>query len=129
MRRLKRWIAALSMLVLAFAQAATSAHACAVLNPASPSVARATQSESMMPADCPEMAKQANSTVNLCSSHCFADQQVDAQTDAPAALLAPQPALLIQLSDPFVPTATAALSLLPIAAAPPPRLRFSRFLI
>jgi hypothetical protein len=116
------------MLVLAFAQAVTSAHACTGLNPASPPVAQATQS-GMMPADCPEMAKQADSTVNLCLSHCFADQQVDAQADAPCATVAPQPALLIHLSDPYVPTATASLSLLPIVAAPPPQLRFSRFLI
>jgi hypothetical protein len=122
-------IAALMMLVLAFAQAVTVAHACPVPHPGSPWVAQAVQAESTMPADCQEMAKQADSTVNLCLSHCFVDQQVDAQADAPSATVAPRPALLVHLSDPYVPTATAALSLLPIAAAPPPQLRFRRFLI
>ncbi len=117
------------MLVLAFAQAVTAAHACPALSPGSPSVAQTAQSDSTMPADCPEMVKQANSTVNVCVSHCFADQQVAAQADAPAALVAPQPALLVHVTDPYIPTAAAVDLLLPIFAAPPPQLRFSRFLI
>ncbi len=129
MRRPRRFIAALLMLVLAFAQAVTAAHACPVLDPASPSPAQAAQSEATMLADCPEMAKRANSTVNVCVSHCFADQQVDAQADAPAALVAPQPALVVDLTDPYVPTLATALSLLPVIAAPPAQLRFARFLI
>ena len=129
MRRPRRLIATLLMFFLAFAQAVTAAHACPVLNPGSLVAAQTAQSESAMPADCPEMAKQANSTVNVCVLHCFADQQVDAQADAPVAMVAAQPALLVHLPDSYVPTVTAALSLLPLIAAPPPQLRFARFLI
>ena len=117
------------MFSLGFAQAVTVAHACPILNPASLPIAPTVQSEPAMPADCAEMAKQAQSTVNVCISHCFAGSQVDAQPDAPTALVAPQPALLVDVSDPWVPNVTAALSLQPVIAAPPPRLRFSRFLI
>jgi len=112
---------------LAFAQVVTAGHACPMLGRASPSLAQVAQT---MPADCPQMAKQAGSTINVCVGHCFADEQVDAPANVPAALVAPQPALRVHLPD--IPVATVVVArLLPPSpsAAPPPQLRFSRFLI
>jgi hypothetical protein len=75
------------------------------------------------------MAKHAGSSANLCESHCFAGQQVNAQADAPMALAAPQSPLTVRVADPFV--AVPALLSAPwaISAAPPPLLRFGRLLI
>lgn len=129
MRRPRRLIAALLALALAFAQAVAAAHACPTLDPDSSPMAQATQANAAMPADCPEMAKQANSSVNACWSHCYADPQVDAYDYAPAPLVAPQTALLVQLAYPDIPTRVSTQWLLPVIAAPPPQLCFSRFLI
>jgi hypothetical protein len=128
-RRLRRLIAVFLVFILGFAQAVTVAHACPILNPASLPIAPTVQSEPAMPADCAEMAKQAQSTVNVCLSHCFAGPQVDAQPDAPTALVAPQPPLLVDVGSPCAPNVSAARSLQLIIAGPPPQLRFSRFLI
>ena len=117
------------MSVLAFAQVATAAHACTILNPSSHLPAKVAQLDQAMPADCAGMAKQSNSTVNVCESHCFAIPQIDAQADAPVASAAAQPALTVRLLDPFVSVPTSASVLSPISAAPPPLLRFSRLLI
>lgn len=128
-RRPRRLIAAVSALILVFAQAVTAAHACSTLDPISAPMAQATQVDAAMPADCPAMARQANSSVNTCWAHCYADPQVDAHDYAPAPLVAPQTALLVRLADPGLPNLVPAQWLLPVMAAPPPQLRFSRFLI
>lgn len=128
-RRPRRLIAAVLTLILAFAQAVTAAHACPTLDPSSAPMAQATQVDAAMPADCREMAKQANSSVNTCWEHCYAGPQVDAHDYAPAPLVAPQTALLVRLADPGLPNLVPAQRLLPVIAAPPPQLRFSRFLI
>ena len=117
------------MLILAFAQAVTAAHACPTLDPSSAAMAQASQLDAAMPADCPEMAKRANSPVNICWTHCYAGPQVDAHDYAPAPLVAPQTALLVRLADPALPNLVPAQWLPPVIAAPPPQLRFSRFLI
>ena len=122
-------MAALLTLVLAFAQAVTAAHACPTLDPGSLPLAQATQVNAAMPADCPEMAKQANSPTTICWSHCSGDPQVDGHAYAPAPLVAPQTALLVQIADPDIPTLAPGQWLLPVIAAPPPQLRFRRFLI
>jgi hypothetical protein len=80
-------IAAVSALILVFAQAVTAAHACSTLDPISAPMAQATQVDAAMPADCPAMARQANSSVNTCWAHCYADPQVDAHDYAPAPLV------------------------------------------
>lgn len=116
------------MLILAFAQAVTAAHACPTLDPSSRPIAQASQLDAAMPADCPEMAKRANSPVNICWAHCHAGPQVDAHDYAPAPLVAPQTALLVRLADLILPHRVPA-QWLPVIAAPPPQLRFSRFLI
>ena len=128
MRR-RPWIATLLMSVLVFAQVATAAHACAILNPSSHPPAQIAQPDQAMLADCAGMAKEANSTVNVCESHCFAIPQIDAQADVPVASSAVQPALTVRLVDPFVSLPTSASALSPISAAPPPLLRFRRLLI
>jgi hypothetical protein len=128
-RRPRRLIAAVSALILVFAQAVTAAHACSTLDPNATPMPQASQVDAAMPADCPEMAKPANSPVNICWSHCHAGPQVDAQDYVPAPLVAPQTALLVRLADPGLPNLVPAQWLLPVMAAPPPQLRFSRFLI
>lgn len=129
MRRPRRLIAALLTLILAFAQAVTAAHACPTLDPGSAPLAQPTQVNAAMPADCPEMAKQANSPISICWSHCSADPQVDGHDYAPAPLVAPQTALLVRLADLDIPALVPAQWLLPVIGAPPPQLRFRRFLI
>ena len=82
-----------------------------------------------MPADCPEMAKQSGSTLNVCLAHCDFGQQVDVHTDAPTAAIAPQVGLTVRPVRPLIPVDPESLSLIASVAAPPPLLLFSRFLI
>ena len=128
MRR-RAWIATLLMSVLAFAQVATAAHACVILNPSSHPPAQIAQLDQAMPADCADMAKQAGSTVNVCESHCFAGHPVTAQADAPVAVAAPQLPLTVRVVDPFVAVPALVSAPWAISAAPPPLLRFGRLLI
>ena len=130
MRRSRKRIAGLMLLGWLFAQFVAIAHACPALNPATlvasvSSVAITTA----MPTDCAAMAKLADSNANVCQSHCIAGEQVDAQAQAPAAALSPQPALIVRVADPqFVKSADRHAS----AARgndPPATLLFSRFLI
>jgi len=113
--------------VLAFMQVVTAAHACSILNPASqltPSAAA-----QAMPADCAGMAEQTGSTVNVCESHCVGPQQIDAQTDALTAPIAPQPALTVRRPDSCTRALTAAPTFSTVVSARSVLLRFSRFLI
>lgn len=83
-----------------------------------------------MPSDyCADMAKHASSSANLCQSHCFAGQQVNAQADAPMASAAPQSPLTVRVADPFVAVAAPLSAPSAISAAPPALLRFGRLLI
>jgi hypothetical protein len=75
------------------------------------------------------MAAKAGSTVNVCESHCYADQQVYGQADIPAPAIGPQPALIVRLATSDVPASFTGAPLALFVAAPPPHLRFVRFLI
>ena len=127
MRR-RLWIAAIVMWSLAFAQAAAAAHACSMLMSAAPGQAT-TASAQTMPPGCEGMAAQSDSTVNVCQSHCLDGQQAYGQVDIPGAAIAPQPALTVSITEACGPAYFITSSFAPLAAAPPPRLRFSRFLI
>jgi hypothetical protein len=130
-RRRRQWLAVLLMVGLAFAQIITAAHACSILTLASPQgpVQAEPPVGQAMPTDCGEMAKQSDSTINVCVSHCDFGQQVDAHADAPAAAISPQPPLLIRPVGPLIPASGEHWSLPAALAAPPPQLLFSRFLI
>ena len=130
MRRRRQWIVALLIVGLAYAQVVTAAHACTMLAPGSQVPAQASvPADQAMPADCPEMAKQFDSSLNVCLSHCDFGQQVDVHTDVPTAAIAPQVALTIRLAVSHVCTNVDGTTLLASLAAPPPQLLFSRFLI
>jgi len=116
------------MFGLAFAQVVTAAHACPMLAPPAETPAQAA-SDSRAISDCAEMAKKAGSTLNVCQSHCFAVLQVDAQADIPIPAIAPQPALSMRPVVFSISTVIAQSTLASVSAAPPPLLRFSRFLI
>jgi hypothetical protein len=128
LKRRRLWVAALVTWSLVYAQAATAAHACAMLASASPAQAMQTSAQPMPPG-CPEMAKRSGSTANVCQSHCLAGQHVYGQADVPSASIAPQVPLTVRLADEFIPARFTTSSLAPLATAPPPQLRFSRFLI
>jgi hypothetical protein len=115
--------------VLAFAQAMTAAHACPILNPSLNAASAIASEADAMPGDCADMVKYAGSSANLCESHCFAGQQVNAQADAPTALAAPQSPLTVRRVDPFVAMLAPASAPSPVSAAQPPLLRFGRLLI
>ena len=130
MRRSRKRIAGLMLLGWLFAQFVTLAHACPALNPAtSPAIVSSVATPAAMPTDCAEMAKSANSNINICQSHCVAGEQVDTQAQAPAAALSPQPALTVRVADPQL--AKSADRHAPGACGndPPATLLFSRFLI
>lgn len=130
MRRRRQWIAALLMAGLAFAQVVTAVHACSILTLAAQSPVQADSPIGQtMPANCTEMAKQSGSNVNVCESHCVFGQQVDVPTAAPIAATAPTVVLMIRQAAPSVPAGAARSSLVARAAAPPPLLLFSRFLV
>jgi hypothetical protein len=129
MRRHRTWIVAIVMWCLAFAQAATAAHACSMLAIPSPSKVQTVKPPTQpMDAACTGMASQSDSTVNLCASHCVGNDQSNANADVPTAAIAPQPALNVRLSVDCV-RARSSTSLVSPTAAPPPHLRFARFLI
>ena len=127
-RRRRLWIAAIVMWSLAFAQAAAAAHACSMLTSASPEQAAAAGAQAMQ-SGCEGMARQSDATLNVCQSHCFDGQQAYGQVDIPSAAIAPQPALTVRITEACAPTYFITSSFAPLAAAPPPQLRFSRFLI
>jgi hypothetical protein len=127
-RHRRLWVAAVVMWSLAFSQAAAAAHACSMLISASPGQATAASAQAMPPG-CKGMAAQSDSTVNVCQSHCFDGQQSHGQVDVPNASIAPQPALIVRPTEACAPAHFIASSFAPLAAAPPPQLRFSRFLI
>ena len=128
MRQRRLWIVATVMWCLAFTQAAAAAHACAMMLSALPGQSMEANAQPMPP-DCTGMAKQTNSTANICAAHCLDGQQVNGQVDVPGAAIAPQPALTVRVAEPRASASLVASSLLSPSATPPPQLRFSRFLI
>ena len=129
MHRYRLGIAAFEMWGLAFSQAAIAAHACALLSPSGLPAQTAASHVQPMHTDCAGMANQSHSTLNVCLSHCNGSDQSSANADIPTAAVAPQPALSVRLSTVCVTSRAALWSLALPAKAPPPRLRFSRFLI
>jgi hypothetical protein len=117
------------MLGIVFAQIVTVAHACTLAVPASQPAAFGQPADESMPEDCAAMAKRAASTGNVCDSHCAYGQQIDVQSDAPVAAIAPQPALTIAVMSSIVQLPLDAIFLHARSTAPPVSLLFSRFLI
>jgi len=128
MRRNRFWVTAVVMWSLAFTQAAAAAHACSILTgpPAhgGPTIVAHAHSTHSGCA-----TGELGPTVNVCESHCFAGQQVYGEPDVSAPASAPQPALIVRVAGVRFPASLAAASLASLAAAPPPQLRFGRFLI
>ena len=125
MRRHAIWIAALLTLALVFSQALVAAHACPVAEPSAVTALHAHAAVSMP--DCAGMPETADPKGNVCESHCLTGQHVQ-HNDAPSAPVAPLPALTVRVDAPHVVTVDAFTDVHP-RATPPPRLRFSRFLI
>ena len=128
-RRQRRWVAGLVMLGLVFAQIITVAHACTLAVPMSQAIAFNQPADETMPSDCAAMVKRVAVNAKVCDSHCAYGLQIDVQTDAPVAAIAPQPALTVG-----VVSLTVLGSLHPIflharTTAPPVSLLFSRFQI
>ena len=128
-RRQRRWVAGLVMLGVVFAQIVTVAHACTLAVPTSQTVPFVEPADEAMPSDCPAMAKRIAKNATVCDSHCAYGQQIDVQTDAPVAAIAPQPALTVRIVSSIVEPALATIFLPARRTAPPVSLLFSRFLI
>src|SRR5438105_11566207 len=126
LRRQRRWVAALVMLGVVFAQVVTVAHACTLAVPAFQAATLVQPVDDAMPSDCP--AKGA-ANAKVCDSHCAYGQQIDVQGDAPVAAIAPQPALTISVVSPIVRPSLDTIFLHARSTAPPVSLLFSRFLI
>jgi hypothetical protein len=126
-RQQRRWVAILVMLGVVFAQVVTVAHACTLAVPAFQAATLVQPADDTMPSDCP--AKGATTNSNVCDSHCAYGQQIDAQSDAPVAAIAPHPALTIGVVSPIVRPSLGTIFLHARSTAPPISLLFSRFLI
>jgi len=121
-------MAVLAILGLLFAQFVTAAHACTVAFSSPLSVAiMASAVDDAMPSDCAGNAKRTD--VNVCESHCAYGQQIDVQSDAPVAAIAPQPALSARVPPPVVSRSYDAIALHARSTAPPLSVLLSRFLI
>ena len=125
MRRHATWIAALLTLALVFSQALVAAHACPVADFDAVTTLHGHAAASMP--DCSGMPDSGDPIANVCESHCLTGQHAQA-ADAPYPPLAPLPALTVRTDAPRVTAVDAFTDVHPLAA-PPPRLRFSRFLI
>ena len=121
-------VTVLAVLSLLFAQFVTAAHACTVFfSPLLPVAAVATSVDEAMPSDCAGNAELANASV--CESHCAYGHQIDTQSDAPVAAIAPQPALSARVPPPVVSRSYDAIALHARSTAPPLSVLLSRFLI
>ena len=117
------------MLGVLFAQIITAAHACVLVVPVSQAAAFGQPADETMPSDCPEMAKRIAVNAKVCDSHCAYGQQIDVQTDAPVAAIAPQPALNVDVVSMTVLDSLDPIFLHARSTGPPVSLLFSRFLI
>lgn len=128
-RRHRQWVAGLMTVGLVFAQFVTVAHACTLAQPALRAEVTFVQpADQTMPPDCPAMAKSVAANANVCQSHCAYGQQIDVHPDAPAAAIAPQPALTVRVMSPIVQPSLDTMFLHARSTAPPVSLLFSRFL-
>jgi hypothetical protein len=125
LRRHATWIAALLTLALVFSQALVAAHACPVADPAAVNTLHGHAAASIP--DCSGMPDGGDPNANVCESHCLTGQHAQ-PADTPYPPLAPLPALTVRTNAPQVTPVHAFTDVHP-RAAPPPRLRFSRFLI
>jgi hypothetical protein len=118
----------IAVLSLLFAQFVTVAHACTVaFSPSLPVAVVATPVEDAMPSDCAGKAKRTDA--NVCGSHCAYGQQIDTQSDAPVAAIAPHPALTIRVPPQIAPRSFDTIALHARSTAPPLSVLFGRFLI
>ena len=121
-------VAVLAILGFLFSQFVTAAHACTVAFSSPLSVAIvASAVDDAMPSDCAGNAKRTNA--NVCESHCVYGQQIDVQSDAPVAAIAPQPALSARVPQPIAPRSFRTIALHARSTAPPLSILFGRFLI
>jgi hypothetical protein len=119
--------AVLALLSLLFAQFVTAAHACTVaFSPSLPVAIVASAVDDAMPPDCAGNVKRTD--VNVCESHCAYGQQIDFQSDAPVAAIAPQPALTVRVPPQITPRSFDTVGLQARSTAPPLSILFSRFL-
>ena len=120
-------VTVLAILGLLFAQFVAAAHACTVAFSASlPVETVAIPVDDAMPSDCDGSASRANA--NVCESHCTHGQQIDAESDAPVAAIAPQPALTVRVPLPVVLRSFDTTALHARSTAPPLSILLSRFL-
>ncbi len=132
MRIHRRFVVVLMMLGFLFAQIVATAHACPLLAPqADVATQIAAADRASMPADCPAMTAQpdSTSTANACALHCNAGQQIDVQSAALAAPIALQLPLTIRVVELGIPDALATIWFSSLGAAPPLSLLFGHFLI
>jgi len=121
-------VALIAILGLLFAQFVTAAHACTVaFSPPLPVAIVALAVDDAMPSDCAGNAKRTDA--NVCESHCAYGQQIDVQSDAPVAAIAPQPALSARIPLPVASRSYDAIALHARSTAPPLSVLFGRFLI
>jgi hypothetical protein len=128
-RRHRRWVAGLMTIGLVFAQFVTVAHACTFAIPALQAAAIAQPADETMPSDCAAMAKRVAANAKVCEVHCTYGQQIDVQSDAPVAAIAPQTALTVRVMSSIVRPSRDTSFLHARSTAPPVSLLFSRFLI
>jgi hypothetical protein len=117
------------MLGVVFAQIVTVAHACTLAVPMSQAAAIGQPADETMPSDCAAMVKRVAVNAKVCDSHCAYGQQIDVQTDAPVAAIAPQPALTVVVVSPIARRSLDPIFLHARSTAPPVSLLFSRFLL
>jgi hypothetical protein len=128
-RQRKKRTAWLALLGFVLAQMAAAAYACATVPDRQRSIAPERGEASAMMAHCSGMAEETAALPNLCQAHCQASHQIDSQLQAPAAAMAPPPALTVTLSDTGILASAEPFLLRPFGAAPPPSILFSRLLI
>ena len=124
LRRYRRLLAAVLACMLAFAGVVTAAHACTLAANVPPDAVWAAEP---MP-DCAEAAPAADAAASTCEAHCVAGQSLEAQSHAPVALTAPQPALRIEVVHGPVHAMLARANLRSLEATPSPLVRFTRLL-
>ena len=127
LKRRRTLIGAVALWSLVFCQAAMAAHACMISASGSPHAMA--QGDTSMPAGCAGMADRSGSTANTCEGHWIGVHQVQGSADLVGPVVAP-PALVVRSNEPRISSSCVTVKLFaPRAAAPPPLLRYCRFLI
>jgi hypothetical protein len=127
LRRRAPWIAVLLTIALLFSQGLVAAYACTIGDGPAARLSGKVRMVEHMP-NCSGMDDEQPAPANLCQSHCLPAQPAQ-QLDTPTAPIALQPALIVQMATSVAVALHAPTDVVPAAAAPPPRLRFSRLLI